>query len=132
MVLSLSTSLCMVSGPGALPLKKLNCLNECLRVHIFHKLVLISHIKPVVIWVFIRTKIPMIILYELVDFIKVIRIKMFALYAEVSFDRFGKELHFISVCLGDFVILAQCWIVALTLRLQEVLDFAPRRAWIGL
>ena len=74
----------------------------------------------------------MIILYELVDIIKVIRVKMFALFAEVSFDRFGKKLRFIGVCLGDFVVMAQCWIVALTLRLEEVLDFAPRLAWIGL
>ena len=74
----------------------------------------------------------MIILYEFVDFIKVIRVKMFALYAEVSFDRFGKELCFIGVCLGDFVIMAQCWIVALTLGLEEVLDFAPRLAWVAL
>ena len=43
----------------------------------------------------------MIILYEFVDFIKVIRIKMFTLYAEVPFDRFGKELRFVSICLGD-------------------------------
>ena len=42
----------------------------------------------------------MIILYEPVDFIKVIQI-MFALNAKVSFDRFGKELRFIGVCLGD-------------------------------
>ena len=35
----------------------------------------------------------MIIIYELVDLIKVIRIKMFALNAEVTFDRFGKELR---------------------------------------
>ena len=63
----------------------------------------------------------MIILCELVDFIKVIRIKMFALYTEVSFDRFGKELRFIGVCLGDFVVVAQSWIVSLTLiRLEEV------------
>ena len=74
----------------------------------------------------------MIILYELVDFIKVIRIKIFALYAEVSFDRFGKELHFIGVCLGDFVVVAQCWVAALTLWLEEVFDFAPRLACIGL
>ena len=33
----------------------------------------------------------MIILYEFVDFIEVIRIKVFALYVEASFDRFGKE-----------------------------------------
>ena len=32
----------------------------------------------------------MIILYELVNFIKVIRMKMFALFAEVPFNRFGK------------------------------------------
>ena len=63
----------------------------------------------------------MIILYELVDFIEVIRIKMFAFYAEVPlstavpFDRFSKELCFVSVCLGDFVVAAQCWIIALTL-----------------
>ena len=59
----------------------------------------------------------MIILSELIDFIKVIRIKMFALNAEVSFDRFGKELRFVGVCLGDFVVVAQCWIIALTLGL---------------
>ena len=70
----------------------------------------------------------MVILYELVDFIKVIRIKLFALYAEVSFDRFSAN----GVCLGDFVVVAQCWIVALTLRLEEVFDFAPGLAWIGL
>ena len=34
----------------------------------------------------------MIILYELVNFIEVIQIKVVALYAEVSFNRFGKEL----------------------------------------
>ena len=51
-----------------------------------------------------------IILYELVDFIEVIRIKVVALYAEVSFDRFGKELRFVCVCRGDFVIMALCWI----------------------
>ena len=41
----------------------------------------------------------MIIVYELVDFIKVIQIKMFVLYTEVPFDRFGKELRFVGVCL---------------------------------
>ena len=40
----------------------------------------------------------MIILYELIDFIRVIRNKMFALNAEVSFDRFGKELRFVGIC----------------------------------
>ena len=53
----------------------------------------------------------MIILYELAEFIKVIQIKMFSLYTEVPFDRFG----FVGVCLGDFVVVAQCWIIALTL-----------------
>ena len=71
----------------------------------------------------------MIILCELADFIKVIRIKMFALYAEVSFDRFGKELRFIGVCLGDFVVVAQCWIVALTLRLEKFLILP--QDWLG-
>ena len=46
---------------------------------------------------------------------------MFALYAEVSFDRFGKELRF--VCVGD-IIMAQCWIISLTLWLEKVLDSA--------
>ena len=68
----------------------------------------------------------MIILDEFVDFIKVIRIKMIAFYAEVPLDRFDKELRFIRVSLGDFVRTVQSWIVALTLRLKEVLNFAPR------
>ena len=67
----------------------------------------------------------MIILDEFVDFIKVIRIKMIAFYAEVSLNRFGKVLRFISVSLGDFVRVVQSWIVALTPRLKEILDFAP-------
>ena len=68
----------------------------------------------------------MIILDKFVDFIKVIRIKMIAFYAKMSLDRFSKELRFISVGLGDFVRVVQSWIVALTLRLKEVLNFAPR------
>ena len=68
----------------------------------------------------------MIILDEFVDFIKVIRIKMIAFYAEVPLDRFSKELRFIRVTLGDFVRVVQSWIVALTLWLKEVLNFAPR------
>ena len=52
----------------------------------------------------------MIIRYESVDFIKVIRIKMITLYAEVPFDRFGEELRFVGICLGDFVVVAYCWI----------------------
>ena len=42
----------------------------------------------------------MIILNEFVDFIKVIGIEMIAFYAEISLDRFGKELRFISIGLG--------------------------------
>ena len=45
----------------------------------------------------------MIILDELVDFIKVIRIKMVAFDAKMPLDRFDKELRFVSVSLGDFV-----------------------------
>ena len=68
----------------------------------------------------------MIILDEFVDFIKVIRIKMIAFYAEMSLNKFSKELRFISVGLGDFVRVVPSWIVTLTLRLEEVLNFAPR------
>ena len=74
----------------------------------------------------------MIILDEFVDFIKVIRIKMIAFYAEMSLDRFGKELRFVSVSLGDLVRVMQRWIVALTPRLKEILDFAPRLGGVGL
>ena len=63
----------------------------------------------------------MIILDEFIDFIKVIQIKMIAFYAEMSLDRFGKELRLISVGLGDFVRVVQSWIVALTLRLNKFL-----------
>ena len=63
----------------------------------------------------------MIILYELVDFIEVIQIKMFALYAEVPFDRFGKELRFVGVCLGNFVVMAQCWMIAMTICKRKFL-----------
>ena len=74
----------------------------------------------------------MIILDEFVNFIKVIRIKMIVFYAEVSLNRFSKELRFVSVSLGDFVRVVQSWIIALTLRLKEILDFAPRLIGIGL
>ena len=63
----------------------------------------------------------MIILDEFIDFIKVIQIKMISFYAEMSLDRFGKELRLISVALGDFVRVVQSWIVALTLRLNKFL-----------
>ena len=86
----------------------------------------IFNVKMVVIWVLRKIKISMIILDEFVDFIKVIGIKMIAFYAEMSLNRFGKELHFISTGLGDFVRVVQSWIVTLTLQLKEVLNFAPR------
>ena len=87
---------------------------------------LVLHVKAVVIWVLRRIKIPTIILDEFIDLMKVIRIKMVAFCAEMPFDRFGKELHFVGTGLGDFVCVAQSWIIALTLRLKEVRDFAPR------
>ena len=74
----------------------------------------------------------MIIINKFVDVMKVIRIKMVAFYAEVSLNRFGKELRFVSVSLGDFVCVAQSWIIVLTLWLKEVLNFAPRLVWVGL
>ena len=63
---------------------------------------LISHVKPVIIWVLRGIKILIIILHEFVDFVEVVQIKMDALDAEVPFDRFSKELRFVSVGLGDF------------------------------
>ena len=60
----------------------------------------------------------MIILDEFIDLMKVIRIKMVASYAEMSFDRFGKELRFVGVGLGDFVCVTESWIIALTLWLK--------------
>ena len=74
----------------------------------------------------------MIMLDEFIDLIKVILIKMVAFYAEIPFDRLGKELRFVGVGLGDFVCVAQSWILALTLGLKEVLNFAPRLAGVGL
>ena len=74
----------------------------------------------------------MIILDEFVDFIKMIQIKMIAFCAEMSLDRFGKQLRFIGVGLGDFVRVVQSWIVALIPRLKEIYDFAPRLVGVGI
>ena len=93
---------------------------------------LVAHVKSVVIWVLMRIKIPMINRNEFIDLMKDIQIKMVAFYAEMPFDRFGKELRFVGIGLGDFVCVAQSWIVALTLRLEEVLDFARRLVGVGL
>ena len=68
----------------------------------------------------------MTILNEFIDIMKLIRIKIVAFDAEMSLNRFGKEFRFIGVSPGDFVRLAQSWIIALTLWLNEVLNFAPR------
>ena len=65
-------------------------------------------------------KIPMIIFYELVDFIKAIRIKMFALYAELSFYRFGKELRFVGVCLGLHEWTTPCFIMIRSSQINKV------------
>ena len=93
---------------------------------------LISHIKSIVIWVLRKIKISVIILNKFVDVMEVIRIKMVVFYAEVSLNRFSKELRFVSISLGDFLCMAQSWIVALTLWLNEVLNFAPRLVWVRL
>ena len=60
---------------------------------------LVAHVKSVVIWVLKRIKIPMIILDEFIDLMKVIRIKMVTFYAEMPFDRFGKELRLSALVL---------------------------------
>ena len=93
---------------------------------------LVSHVKPVVIWVLRRIKILIVILDEFVDLIEVVRIKMFALYAKVPFDRFSKELRFVSVGLGDFGSVLQSRIIALTLWLKKVFDFTSRLVGVSL
>ena len=93
---------------------------------------LVSHVKPVVIWVLRRIKILIVILDEFVDLIEVFRIKMFTLYAKVSFDRFGKELRLVCVGLGDFGSMMQSRIIALTLWLKKVFDFTPRLGRVSL
>ena len=70
------------------------------RVHCPHQTC--SHLGPK------EEKIPMIILNELIDLMEMIRIKMVAFYAEVPFDRFGKELRFVGIGLGDFACVVQC------------------------
>ena len=131
-VLSLSTSLCMLSGPGGFTsLKKLNYPNECIRVNISHKIVIIIHVHSIIIGVSRRIKIFIIILYKLVDLIEVFRIKIITLNAEVSLDRFGKELLLICIGLGSFLIRTQCWIIVLTLWLEEIFNFLSRLGIVG-
>ena len=71
---SLRTSLCMLSGPGALPhsLEELNYLNESIRVNISHKVMIIIHVRSVIIGVFRRIKLFIIILDKLIDLIEVV------------------------------------------------------------
>ena len=56
---------------------------------------------------------------------------MDALDAKVPFDRFGKELRFVSVGFGDFASVLQSWIIALTLWLKKVFDSALRLAGVS-
>ena len=74
----------------------------------------------------------MVLFYEFVDLIEVIRIKMDALDPEVPFDRFSRELRFVCVGLGDFVSVLRGWIVALALWLKRVFDFALRLVGVSL
>ena len=101
-------------------------------INISHKLVLISHVKLVVIWVLRRIKILIVILDEFVDLIEVVQIKMVALDTKVPFDRFSKELRFVGVGLSNFVSMLQSRIIALTLRLKKVFDFMPRLVGVSL
>ena len=95
---------------------------------------LVSHVKPVVIWVLRRIKILIVILDEFVDLIEVVRIKMFALYAKVPFDRFSKELRFVPVsCVNtvfvhklkqegiEIALLVSHWLIFLTNQQTKVL-----------
>ena len=84
------------------------------------KLIFISYVKPVVIWAFRRIKISMVTHNEFIDLMKMIRIKMMAFYAEMTFDRFGKELRFVGIGHGDLVCVVQSWIMALTLWLKAI------------
>ena len=73
-----------------------------------------------------------VILDEFVDLIEVFRIKMFTLYAKVSFDRFGRELSFVSVGLGDFGSMMQSGIIALALWLKGAFDLTPGLGGVSL
>ena len=83
-----------------------------------------------------RMKISMIILDEFVDFIKVIRIEMITLCAKCFSTDSAKSCALSALVLpgslGEFVRLVQSWIIALTLWLKKVLNFALRLVRIGL
>ena len=117
---------------GFTSLKELNYPNESIRVNIGHKVVIIIYVRSVTIGVFRRIKIFIIILYKLIDLIEVVGIIIVTLDAEVSFDRFGKELRLISVSLGGFLVKSQSRIVTLTLWFEKVFDFTPRLSMVSL
>ena len=117
----------VIGALGFTSLKKLNYPNEC----IGDKIVVIIHVRSVIIGTFKGIKIFIIILYKLVDLIEVVRIKIVALNAEVSVDRFSKELRLISFCLGGFRIKSQSWIIALIIWFSEVFDFTPRLSMVS-
>ena len=129
---SLSTSSCMVSGSGALPL--LRNLTNLMRVWASTSSQACAHC-PRQIFSHLGLQedkntydYPLLICWlHLSDSNQNARF-----LCRSVFDRFGKELRFIGVCLGNSVVMVQCWIVALTLWLEEVLDFASRHTWIGL
>ena len=117
----------VIGAWGFTLLKKLNYPNKSVGVNIGHKVVIIIHARPVIIEVFRRIKIFISIFYKLIDLIEVVESKLsLALKAKVSFGRFCKELHLISVSLGGFRIKSQRRIIALTLWFEEVFDFTPR------
>ena len=124
------TSFCMLLGPGALPC--LRNLTILMSVYISHKIMIIIPVHSVVIRFFRKIKIFIIILYKMVDAIEVFGIKMITLYATVSFDRFGKELCFICISLGNFHIEMQCKIITLTLWPEQSFDIMPAKTWYGL
>ena len=130
---SLSTSLCMLSPAwGFTSLNELNYHNESIRVNIGHKdMMIIIHVRSVIIGVFRRIKIFITIIYNLVDLIEVVRIKIVTVDAKVSFDRFGKELRLISVSLGGFRVKSQSGIIALVLWFEEVFDFTSRLSMVS-
>ena len=69
---------------------------------------------------------------EFIDLIKVILIKMVAFYAEIPFDRLGKECALSALVSATLFAWRRVGYSALTLGLKEVLNFAPRLAGVGL
>ena len=74
----------------------------------------------------------MIILCELVDFIKVIRIKYLLSMLKCLSTDSAKNCALSAIVLATLSSWRSVWIVALALRLEKVFDFAPLFAWIAL